>query len=273
MEKECGKCGGRGYIHEKVDGKHKRSVCSCVSVSDFRVKIENEHISLHELREKIPNKYFRDVEFDEEELRESICIPNELKDIQIESYIDFIKSYLATLRMGSRPGKSYFVSAPSGSGKKVFVYTAIKEALRGGLKPSGLLDTHEVYDLMATNQFGKIKELLSVDVAFLTMGGSPARPDIIALRSIIDICERGGVPLLIISRFTANFLTKNDVTLKTDLGLFTTRRGDYGRLEQVGFNDETMYKYMDVLRKNTGSEKVESVSDMKRRMREENGGN
>lgn len=270
MIEACKVCGGKGFTIQIVKGKPKRTPCDCRNVKDFKTKIEPNKINEIELEEKIPNPYFRDVEFDEEELRETMSMPEHLRDIQVDSYIVFLKSYLQALRLGKKPEKSYIVTAPSGSGKKIFVYSAIKEAMRGGLKTSGLLDTHEIYELMEDKKFGKIKELIWVDVVFMTMGGSPSQPDVIALRHMIDTCERYGIPMVLISRFSGQFLAKYDAMMKTDVGVFTTRRGDYGRLEGIGFSEESKTEFYRYLKKEgNGSEFAgqESASDYKERIR------
>lgn len=266
----CEVCGGKGFTIQVLNGKPKRNPCECRNVRDFKDRIKPKTINELELEEKIPNVFFRDVEFDEEELRETIIIPEHLQDIQIDSYIDFLQSYLRALRMGKIPEKSYYVVAPSGCGKKIFIYAAIKEAMRGGINPSGLIDTHDVYELMEARKYAKVKELLNVDVAFLTVGASPSQGDMIALRSVIDICERYGIPLVVISRFAVKYLARFDPMLKSDVGVFSTRKGDYGRLEHVGFSEELNFEYYKYMKndddKGTGMGN-ESVANYKERIR------
>lgn len=270
---ECELCGGRGFTIVLGTGKTKRKPCKCRAVRDFHDKIEPVDVPDFVLKSKVPSRYFQLIEFDTEELKEQIEIPDHLKDIAVDVYVDTLDSYVRAVRLGKRPEKSYFVVAPPGSGKKIFVYTAIKQALRGGLNPSGLLDTHDIYELMEAKKFGKIKELLMVDIAFLTMGGSPAKSDVIALRAMIDICERFGVPLVVVSRFSAEFLAKNDPMLIADVGVRVTKRGDYGRLEHVGFTDDFMNRYRDNLKGANGLSraKPESAADYKERVRRETG--
>lgn len=263
-DKDCKDCGGKGFIMYKDSGMMKRKPCECKILRNFKDKIEPEYIDPLILKEKIPNPRYRE-DFDEEELEETIDIPDKLWDIQVEMYIEFLDTYIRTVRMGKKPEKSYFVVAPSGSGKKYFVYNAIKSALQGGLTTTSLIDTHDVYDLMGNKKFGELKSMLMADVAFLTLGGSPVRPDMIALRAVLDICDRYGIPLVVISRFSGGYLKKLDSLIAQDVGVFSTKKWEYGRLEQVGFSDEFMIKHRNY--KQSAGKEVESVADFKERVR------
>lgn len=266
---DCEKCGGKGFTI-KIDNKKAKSIpCECKDVKDYKDKLVEITISEKELEKLIPNFYFRAIEFDGDELRDTIPVPDHLKDIQIDSYVDFMESYLKVIRMGKRPERSYFLEAPTGFGKKTFIYSAIKEAIKGGLTTTGLLDTYEIYGLMEKNKYGDIKELLNKDIVFLTMGGSPTKQDVVVLRMSIDLCERYGIPMIVISRFASNYIGKQDPTMKVDIGVFNTVRGDYGRLKHVGFSPQfrkDYYSYMEVNRSKSDVNK-ESVSDYKDRLR------
>lgn len=263
---ECN-CGGKGFIFYRDNGRMRRKLCECGILKDFKTKIEPADFDDKELESKIPNPRYR-VDFDREKLEESMDIPERLMDIQVGMHIDFMDEFIRTVRLGVKPRKSYFLVAPSGMGKKYFVYNAIRSAYEGGLKPSGLIDTYEVYEKMDKRELGELREMFDVDIAFMTMGGSPGRLDIVALKTVLDICDRKGIPLVVISRHTAGFLVRQgkDPLLTKDIGVFMTAEYDYGCLERVGFSDEFMAQYTNhVSRELRGG--VESVADYKDRVR------
>ncbi|MGN4914075.1 hypothetical protein ACTFR8_23045 [Bacillus cereus group sp. MYBK15-3] len=244
MREKCERCGGSGRLFLKTGSKMEKVKCPvCKGKKTIATEddiIVEDRKSLEKLFEEyIPNEYFRFDNYNRKKLEKGMVIPPSLRDVTVETYFEFIDIMLATLLMGGIPRKSYMVSAPDMMGKKWFAYTAIKNLLRAGLKPTKLLDSKDLYELLEKRQFGELKKELTGDVAFLTLGGSPSRADIVVLKEAVDICERMGTPMFVISRTDGAYLARYDAFLADAIGVKATKEGDLGRLEQQGIYGAT----------------------------------
>lgn len=267
----CEKCGGIGHTLKMVNGKMKRIKCDCKKVS-YKLALEPQEISDDILKKYIPSKYYLETEFNAEVLEEGIKsnIGEELLmdyDMDVEEYIDFLDTFIDTVKMGVIPDKSYFIVAPPSMGKKIFVYNVIRRGLESGIKVSRLINTQEIYSLMDEKKIREIEELYrNHEILLVNVGNSPNRQDMIALRYLMGRSDEWGKPLIVISRFARDFFIKMDANLVMDLGVISSTRGVYGELEQVGFNNEFSKEY----RKHKLSESgivVNSVADFKKKAR------
>lgn len=265
MARDCRVCGGKGFRMEKIDGSLRRVACKeCGGVRNFRDKLEAREPSDRDLAEYIPNAYFRAIEFDRAVLEKEIPVPMAVRDIYFEVYYDFMEKMIATLRMGQVPKKSYIVTAPDNFGKKVFVYSMIKNALRGNLKPTELIDSRDVYDQLDHQNYAQLKEWFNADIAFMTLGGAPAKSDAISIKTVLDICERKGIPLIVLSRFNGSYFTKFDSLMAASVGVKATKDGDYGRLEQQGIFGDTLNAVREYYNTQLGGS-VKNYKDAQRR--------
>lgn len=216
-------------------------------------KEKSKELSDEILREYIDNDFFRLSELDTRQLSKELPISRRDRDVSVDVYLKFMEDYLNRIRLGRIPDKSYLVSAVDGFGKKVFVYQAIKDALRHGLRPSKLLDSHELYELLDSRKYTEFNEHFNdVDMAFITLGGAPSNTAIIVMKTALEYCERKGVPLLIISRFEPEMFHKIDIVTTTYIGVKASRKGDFGVMELAGFNGFNMSKIKDEIRNRSG---------------------
>lgn len=241
------------YTDELIWDKNKQKMVKVrkkVEIDGLVGTEEEKEVSDTLLQEYIENDYFRKNEFNLRKLDKEIPLVRRDRDVSVDVYLKFLDDYLNRLRNGRKPDKSYFVSAPDGFGKKMFVYQAIKESLRHGLKPTKLLATHELYEYLDRKEYNQFyKNFQDVDLAFITLGGAPTITDLIVIKTALDYCERIGVPLLAISRFDPQRFHKHDVLSITYLGVKVAKRGDFGVMELVGFNMAEMNMIKDEMRK------------------------
>lgn len=225
---------------------------------------ESKEIARVVFKEYIENDYFIDIEFDEDELKRGIPLPRKERDISVDAYIRFMGDYLNRIRHGRKPDKSYFVSAPDGFGKKIFVYQAIKDSLRHGLRPTGLLDSHRLYQKLDKREYelfyDKFKDK---DLAFITLGGAPSNTGLIVIKTALEYCERKGIPLMAISRFAPEAYHRVDVITSNYIGVMASRKGDLGVMELAGFNYSQMNMLRDEIRKRMRLER-EDLSGLKK---------
>lgn len=269
--KNCTTCGGKGYLLKKNEQNEMyRKTCICQKANIDR-EVRRYEVSARELEEKVPSDYYRAVDFDGKILRETIPIESEY-DFEIEGYISFLEEYIENMITGEKPKKSYYVVAPPDCGKKIFVYTAIKEAMAHGLQVSGLVDTQEIYEKLEERAYREIRELYKNDIVFVTVGNSPSKADMVAIRYLIDIADRMGTPMLMISRYNATFICQNDPTLLEDIGVMSSRKGAYGKLEFVGFNRQILHTHKMKLEQQYKKKKAiqgEDILALKQSMREQ----
>ncbi|MFV1457840.1 hypothetical protein, partial [Bacillus mycoides] len=164
MRTKCERCNGSGKLYLKMDGRLTGVRCpECKGKKTVATEddiIVEDRKSLEKIYEEyIPNEYFRFDNYSRKKLDKGMIIPPSLRDVTVDTYFEFIDVHLAKLQMGEIPRKSYIVSAPDMSGKKWFVYTAIKNMLRAGLKPTKLLDSKDLYELLEKRKFGELKEV------------------------------------------------------------------------------------------------------------------
>lgn len=244
MKEKCYQCSGSGKLFLNIDGTLRKKKCPSCGGTGFIVTAQDLEVKQKDVSrvivDYIPNDYFRESEYDRRALERDIGIPQNLRDIVVDMYFDFNDILLSTIRMGGIPRKSYLISALDGMGKKWLVYTAIKYALQAGLTPTKLLDSKDIYTYLNKLQYDLLMEALEGDIVFMTLGGAPSKGDVIALKEVIDICERKGRPLIVISRFDGMQLTRYDTSLSASIGAKAVRDGDYGRLEQQGIYGATM---------------------------------
>ncbi|PER55751.1 hypothetical protein CN495_08330 [Bacillus thuringiensis] len=260
MKEVCERCGGRRRLRIKNDvggfDKIKCPVCCggkkqalvTLEVTEKRTQKELEKL----FAEYIPNDYFRYDDYDRRKLERDMAIPPHMRsDLTVDTYLEFADTFLAKLALGQIDKKSYILTTPDRCGKKWLVYTAIKNTLRAGLKPSPLLDSKDLYVLLDNKKYDEIKQKLDADIVFLTLGASPSRADVIVLKILLDMCERAGTPLFVVSRMSGSYLTKYDSLLVDSLGVKATREGELGRLQQEGIYGQIMQdlrKYLDGMR-------------------------
>lgn len=248
MKEACERCGGRGRLFIWAsNGQMERLKCpvcrgkKTVETDTLEVAEKRDRKDLETLfKEYIPNEFFRYNNYTRRTLEKEMPIPPNMRDLTVDTYLEFADTFLANLSLGVLPKKSYILTAPDKCGKKWFVYTAIKNVLKAGLTPSQLLDSKDIYVLLDKNKYDEVKAMLDVDIVFLTVGASPSKSDVIVLKIILDMCERKGVPIFVVSRMSGTFLTKYDTLLVDSLGVKATKEGELGRLEQQGIYGQTM---------------------------------
>lgn len=260
-EDTCQRCFGRGYKIE-INGTSKKWVdCICKKTH----KTKEQMISEKTLEEYIPNIFYRENKFEFREVERRVNEVNTKTDYNLEislfTYTDFLEEYYSKIANGVKPTKSYFVVAPANFGKKFFVYECIKKGLKKGLKVSPLYSTLEVYEKMNKDNLTEFNEMLNVDVLFLTVGGNPFNQDMYALRFILELADRKGISILLISRFSANYFKKLDGSLVEDMMNEYTRDYDYGHLEHIGFTDKDMMLYQNLLKSKKSSTRSDIVED------------
>lgn len=225
---------------------------------------ESIDISESKIREYIDSDYYVEEEFDKKKLNKELPLPRKDRDVSVDVYIDFMGDYINRLQHGRKPYKSYFLAAPDGFGKKHFVYQAIKEALRHGLEPTRLLDSHRLYEFLDNKDYSKFYEhFTDKDLAFITLGGAPSNTGLIVIKSALEYCERIGVPLLVISRFPPESYYKVDILTSMYIGIRTTKRGNLGAMELAGFNLSGMNMIRDEIRKRMNIER-EDLRELKK---------
>jgi|SRR5699024_8846137 len=230
-------------------------------IDDLRGVEEEKEVPESVLREYIKNEYFRINDFNKRTLSRELPISRKERDISVEVYVDFLDDYINRIKNGRVPEKSYYISAPDSFGKKVFAYQVIKECLAHGLTPTPILSAHDMYYLLNTQKYDEFYgKTEGVDVAIITTGGAPSNPSLIVLKTLLEHCEREGVPLLILSRFNPEMYFKKDPFASLYLGVRQAERGDYGKAELKGFNREKMY----MLRKEVVEGIQESIYNQKR---------
>lgn len=211
-------------------------------VDELRGVEEEMEVPDSVLREYIKNEYFRINDFNKRTLLKELPISRRDRDISVEVYADFLDDYINRIQNGRVPEKSYYIAAPDSFGKKVFAYQVIKECLAHGLKPTPILSAHVMYNYLNTEKYEEFYgQTEDVDVAIITTGGAPSKTSIIVLKTLLEHCERIGVPLLILSRFSPDRFYDRDPFVSYYLGVRQTVRGDYGKAELKGFNREKMY--------------------------------
>lgn len=214
---------------------------------------EGKEVSDEILEEYIKNDFFRLSELDIRQLNRELPISRRNRDVTVELYLEFMENYLNRLKLGRVPDKSYYVAAPDGFGKKVFVYQAIKEALRHDMTPTSLLDSHELYSLLDSRDYTGFYEIFNgVDMAFITLGGAPSNTGMIVIKTALEYCERIGIPLMVISRFEPGKFHKVDVMTANYLGVKTTRKGDFGKMQLAGFDSFGINKIVQDIRDREG---------------------
>ena len=245
MQNDCKVCGGQGFFFTKNQkGKMAKMICSCTAKTTMKdiEEVISTTISEEKLFEYIPNEFYH-ADIDINKFKEGKTV-NQNWEVEVKKYMLFLKSFPEKLAQGVKPTKSYIVVAPPNHSKKFFIYNCIKNSLKGGLKPTHLLDTQDIYDLMNENKHREIKDMFKEhDILFLTIGNNPIATDIYALRLLMDYADRFAKPLVIISRFNTSFLLRFDSTLATELGVTDTTprfRMNYGVLNLAGFSNKHM---------------------------------
>lgn len=225
---------------------------------------EDKYVSDELLEEYIPNDFFRLSELDIKQLNKELPISRRNRDVSVELYLDFMEEYLNRIKLGRVPDRSYYVAAPDGFGKKVFVYQAIKEALRHDLTPTTLLDSHEMYSLLDSRNYTDFYATFDgVEMAFLTLGGAPSNTGMIVLKTALEYCERIGIPLMAISRFEPSKFHRVDVMTANYLGVKITRKGDFGKMQLAGFDSFGINKIVQDIRDREGI-RGKNFSEMKK---------
>lgn len=202
----CSVCENKGYIYlPNKDGSVgvKTHICPKCKGESVNNKISNVSMVIDEeiLKEYIPNKRYRDIDFDINILNRSIDIPQELKDkVLYKEYENLLSDFIMNFKNGTLPKKSYMLSAPDGFGKKYFIYQCIKECLNYGYTPSKLLDIVQIQDMFNNYKFDELLSLFDVDILFIDLSGGTKFiiPD--TYKYILTTCDREGIPVIFVSR-------------------------------------------------------------------------
>ena len=236
----CPLCNGKGYKLKKINNQFKKTVCKC----------QKEMVNLDEISEMsedilykyIPNElYHEDISITK--LKENKVIGSEW-EVEFSKYINFVSKFPTSLAIGKMPTKSYFVVAPPNFGKKFFIYNCIKKTLMGGKTPTELLDTAELYTLYSQKEYKQLKDyFLNHDIVFMTVGNSPNMNDVIVLKHMMDLADRFGKPIIMISRISVPYFLNFDANLIDDLGVKRGYKHNYGILELAGFSNDFMKDY------------------------------
>lgn len=202
----CSVCENKGFIYlPNKDGSvgvksHICPKCKGNSVHN-KVTTHTVEIDTDELEEYIPNKRYRDIDFDLTILNRSVDIPQEMKDkVLYKDYEQLLDRFITDFKNGKLPVKSYMLSAPDGFGKKYFIYQCIKECLSYGYVPSKLLDIVEIQDMFNNYKFNELISLFNVDILFIDLSGGTKFiiPD--TYKYILNTCDRQGIPVIFVSR-------------------------------------------------------------------------
>lgn len=239
-KKDCPLCYGSKYRLEKVNGSFVKKICSCVrKTDDLYSHLEELEISTKKLSKYIPNEVYRE-EFDKEILLEDLDIPNQWK-VPFNTYVRSLEGIQNSIQFKKPPVRSYIVIAPSNYGKKHFIYSTIKKTLEAGLKPSELLQIKDISDkLKERDNHGLYEIFYDSDIIFLSLGKQLVREDIYSLSHMMELAEINAKPLIVISKFPRNYLALLEPTILDDVGLLKTKKGYYGLLQLVGFDDDIM---------------------------------
>src|SRR5699024_2307737 len=226
---------------------------------DIKGTEEGEEVSEQKLKGYIKNEMYRLTEFNAKTLKKELPIPRKEHDVSVDVYIEFMEDYLNRIRLGRKPDKSYYVSAPDGFGKKFFAYQVIKDCLAHGFEPTEILSTQLLYEYLKVNDYkGFFGEFQDKDVGIVTLGGAPTGNDIIVVKTILEFCDREGIPLLILSRYATSYFRTGDAFIHTYLGVRVTKRGDYGRAELKGFTYQQMRNFGDIINMRYGDKEETS---------------
>lgn len=202
----CSVCENKGFIYlPNKDGSigvksHTCPKCKGSSVHN-KVTTHTVEIDYEELKEFIPNRRYRDIDFDLNILNRSVDIPQEMKDkVLYKDYENLLDRLLLDFKNGNLPTKSYMLSSPDGFGKKYFIYQCIKECLSYGYVPSKLLNIVEIQDMFNNYKFNELISLFDVDILFIDLSGGTKfiLPD--TFKYILNTCDRQEIPVFFVSR-------------------------------------------------------------------------
>lgn len=238
----CSVCGNEGVItlpKKNGIGITTHSCPKCHGQGANRTEMKQEVVLREDvLLKKIPNARYRGFEFSQEELNRQINLPEDMKNkVAFREYSKWLTEKLEDFQNGHLPKSSYLITAPDGWGKKYFVYTAMKHCLSFSLNPSPLLGMSDLVDqILDFDSKFSLNNLREYDILFLSFDRLHLPSEIIA--QMMNFCDREGIPVIAISRYTAPMLMENSrrkVNINwLDVFTQTEESYDYGHLFNIG---------------------------------------
>lgn len=227
----CSVCAGQGWLLAPTTKGLKR--ITCIKCLGHKIKKAEASVVEEELKKWIPNKVFRDGNFDFETFENTILLPVNERRYSFAKYVDFMDKTLSSLQSNMLPKKSYYIVAPDNYGKKWFAYECMKVLVENSHEIGGLIDIADIKQALEVSDYNKAKEMLTGDVIFVTLSNMGAGYFSASVKYVLDHASKYGKPVFLFTRVQANTWVTSD---KNAMGLVynNTRDYDYDKLEQVG---------------------------------------
>lgn len=166
-------------------------------------------------------EYYQDKIWDKTILEKSYV--NASSDMLFQKYTTQLTRIYDMFAAGRIPQKSFIVIAPRNSGKLVWAYSCIKQALAHGYTATPIIDNTQLKRLniissdRISSKFLKqvpysIEDFLYSDVVFLTIDPDNFQTSYRTIDSIINKRARCGKPTFILSRYSLSQMSLLDYT-------------------------------------------------------------
>lgn len=244
---KCTLCQGKGWVTQPTPVGLSKVVCpACLGQSSKPVSqltvVEQDDL----LKKLVPNKLYRENDFDHEEFSEKVKLPLNERGITFDKYQDFMDKILVTLDRGDIPDKSYYVVAPDGYGKKWFAFEMIKVMVKRGIKTTGLINPLDLSRAIDTKNYERLEMLLDADVIMVNFTSLRQGYYAHIIQYLMEEADTRGVPVFVFSRVEASTFVAGD---RSSAGLIynKTTPYNYGQLEQVGLQGREFYAALKII--------------------------
>lgn len=251
----CSFCQAKGWVVEpSINGPKKIKCPVCLGASRKINAYTRDEAQFEVLEQLIPNKKYRNTNFDHRKFSEEIDFPDMYRGRSFAQFQEFIDSVLVGLSEGNLPNKSYYIVAPDGFGKKWFAYEIIKLLVNNGFKSSGLLDVLDLHEAIDNRNASKLREFMDTDIIMLNLTNVRAGYYTHVFQYLTEEADSKGIPIFVFSRVTAYQLIQGDHALS---GLIRgqTSEYDYGELQEVGILGRE-YSLAEKHRKSTANQSI-----------------
>lgn len=242
----CQECLGEEFVIVKnKKDKWERRICSCVyNSSDIVDSVDKISLNSSVLNEYIPKAY-QEREFDLSKFNDNQNIPDDLRDIRLNSLGSLMNTLINNFKSGILPKKSYLINAPIGFGKRVFAFHAIKELLKCKKRPSTLLDLKTLQqDYFDKGNIYLNEVVLMNDVIFLEISPNSYKNDLMFLEQLANKCMNESVPLIIISTKSPYDLSEHYPDVINFLGINHAENFQYNKIVHGGLDSGYLNDYM-----------------------------
>lgn len=242
----CGLCQGRGWIVEPTAfGSLEKTICpACLGKSKIIVNGLSSNEKENVLAQLIPNKLYRENNFNHEHFYGRVPLPEEERGESFERYEHFMDEILAGINEGMLPKKSYYVAAPDHFGKKWFAYEIIKTLVRNDFKTTGIQSVLKLANLVENNNYNELNAILDTDMLLVNLSGSRRVYLAHVYQFILEEADSRGIPVMMFSRVQARTLINPTTGIQG--GIYShTEDYQYGRLQEEGLKGEEFKKALE----------------------------